>query len=66
MKKHPLIFAIILGLILPWLLFSGAETFYHRQRNMQETTEQPTEPADAAVVNIQMDDGEIEALELEE
>ena len=65
MKKHPFIFSVVLGLILPWLMFSAAETFYHREQSEQEIQFQSTQPAESVMLNVQMPDGEIETLEIE-
>lgn len=63
--KHPLLLAIVLGLLIPWLLFSGEENNIHNS-SVDETVSQVTNIDDSPVVSVRFEDGTVSNLELEQ
>lgn len=66
MNNHSIIIAILLGLAIPWILFSGREAAI--QEDPPEETELSVidERSDANIIRVSMDDGKVHALEMDD
>ena len=66
MNNHSVVIAMLLGLAIPWILFSGRETAI--QNDPPKATEAPVseEQSNINTIRVLMDDGKVHVLEMEE
>lgn len=65
MKKYPLLYAVFLGLILPWLLFAGRETLHGDPDSSTATVPTTTAPQAQTMITVLGEDKTVQEIELE-
>ena len=68
MRKNPFWIAVFLGLILPWILFSFQESNMKPEKSVPvpPSTTQPTEQAEIPTLRVQLSDGTVTQMDLED
>ena len=66
MKNHSILLAIILGLAIPWILFSGRETTFQNAPIAETQIIETTVCVNNNTILVSMDDGQVRELALEE
>lgn len=65
MGKHPFVLAIVLGILIPWILLAGEE-FAVRNSTLDETVVSDTNNDTLPVVSVQLENGNVEIIDLEQ
>lgn len=66
MNNHSLIIAILLGLAIPWILFSGREATIQQEHPEVTETTVCLEQSDNNTIRVAMDDGNVQVLQMDE